>query len=66
MNVSVCVTRPWPGIWARGLIVVIIFVIVVRWTPGQAIPLGLGGWLGGWLTAGAGRTPGAVNSRRPQ
>ena len=61
MNVTLCVTRPWPGIWTRTVVCVIVFVVVFRTAPDAAIPLGLGGWLGGWLAlASGGRSPSAI------
>jgi hypothetical protein len=49
MRLSICVTRPWPGFWTRLVVVVVVVVVTIRQAPGVAIPLGLGGWLGGWL-----------------
>jgi hypothetical protein len=57
MQVSVCVTRPRLGLWIRVIVVVGVLVLVLRWTPGAAIPLGLGGWLGGWLANAPGSMP---------
>jgi hypothetical protein len=31
MNISVCLTRPWPGVGAR--VIVFVFVITARWYP---------------------------------
>jgi len=51
--------RPSPGAWTR-VVIVIIFVVTLRWAPGAALPLGLGGWL---ATAEAGR-PAAIRRAR--
>lgn len=56
MDVSLCVARPWPVARIRVLVVVAVFVIVLRWVPDAALPLGLGVWLDNWL---AGPAPGA-------
>jgi hypothetical protein len=57
MKVSICVARPRPGVWIRVIVVVAVFVLALRWAPGAAIPLGIGGWLGGWLADAPARMP---------
>jgi hypothetical protein len=64
MDVSICITRPWPGAWLRSIIVVVIFVIVLRRAPGDVIPLGLGGCLGSWLAAATFGETRALTARR--
>jgi hypothetical protein len=51
--ISICLPRSWPGTRIRALVVVTIVILVLRWVPGDTLPLGLGGWLGSWLTAGS-------------
>jgi hypothetical protein len=50
MQVSVRVTtqplRTWPWV----IVILIIVLIAARWAPGAALPLGLGGWLGSYLS----------------
>jgi hypothetical protein len=41
--------------WTRVVIVVVVIVMTIRWAPGAALPLGAGGWLGGWLAAAPAR-----------
>jgi hypothetical protein len=53
MDVSLCVARPLPVAGIRVLVVVAVFVIVLRWAPDAALPVGLGVWLGSWLAAGS-------------
>lgn len=43
--------RNWPGIWTRGTVVVIVFVFVTHWAPGEVLPLGIGCLLAAWLAA---------------
>jgi hypothetical protein len=42
---------PRTGIWARAVVIIILVLIVSRWSPGIGIPLSLGSWLG-WAAAG--------------
>lgn len=55
MRVSICFPRQWPGMWTRVVIVVVVIVVTIRLAPGAALPLGAGGWLGGWLAAAPAR-----------
>ena len=55
MRVSICIPWQWPGMWTRVVIVVVVIVMTIRWAPGAALPLGAGGWLGGWLAAAPAR-----------
>jgi hypothetical protein len=41
--------------WTRVVIVVVVIVVTIRLAPGAALPLGAGGWLGGWLAAAPAR-----------
>jgi hypothetical protein len=49
LAVSITVRRPWPGPWARVVLVVIILVFMVHWAPAMVLPLAAGGWLSRWL-----------------
>jgi hypothetical protein len=48
MRLSIQFSRT--GIWARTVVIVILVLIVSRWSPGVGIPLSLGSWLG-WAAA---------------
>jgi hypothetical protein len=50
MDFHLTVPWQWPGPWTRVIIIVVIFLFVARLAPDAVVPLGLGGWLGGWLT----------------
>lgn len=51
MIIDIGVRTHFPPRWARAGTVVIIVLVVVRWLPHLAVPLGLGGWLGSWASA---------------
>jgi hypothetical protein len=51
LRLSITIPRQWPGLWTRVIIVIIVFVLAIRWAPGAVLPLALGGWLGRWLIA---------------
>jgi hypothetical protein len=36
----------------RGAVAIAIVIVVLRWLPQSAAPLGFGGWLGSWLRSG--------------
>jgi hypothetical protein len=55
MDLYITVPRQWPGPWTRVIIIVVIFLLVARLAPGAVFPLGLGGWLGGWLAVAPAR-----------
>lgn len=55
MDLHILIRRQWPGPWTRVIIVVVIFLLVARLAPDAVFPLGLGGWLGGWLAAAPAR-----------
>lgn len=58
LNIGFCIRRPWPGPWARVVIIVIVLVACARWEPGATIPLAVGIGLGGWASA-------RIAARRP-
>jgi hypothetical protein len=49
MDLHILIPRQWPGLWTRVIIIVVIFLFVTRRAPDAVLPLGLGGWLGGWI-----------------
>jgi hypothetical protein len=50
MKLSFACRWTGPGIWTRSIVIVVILVVVYRVAPEAVIPVGLGGWLGSWLT----------------
>jgi hypothetical protein len=41
---------PRPGIWVRTTVIMVLVLVISRWSPSIGVPLGLGSWLG-WAAA---------------
>jgi hypothetical protein len=43
---NILVRFPRPGPWIRTVVVILVILVISRWSPAIGVPLGLGGWLG--------------------
>jgi hypothetical protein len=57
VRLSILVPRHWPGPLIRVIIIVVVYVLAVRWAPGDVLPLSVGALLGGWLGVSVGPEP---------
>jgi hypothetical protein len=60
MKLSILIRPPRSGQWIRVVVIVVIVMLISRWSPGVAVPLGLGSWAG-WTA----RVPGQLAIRSP-